>query len=336
MLAALSFFGKKNREIVKVQVACPYCGAAQPEPPLAMSTFCRSCGEHYRIEGGRGLGREGPNVSGLIRTMPKPPPPAENEPSAPPPAPDTGSSGPDQNQKGRLLPAWLKRPDTGPARVVTNSQGDVIKRPATPHEPEKKQVRCFECNHRQWVPIAAESTQCGRCSIYISLGDFVIRTPSSQNIRTRGDVVVEKKGSLIGCDIACHNLTVMGEISGSVDCSGVAHFKHSSKVIGSMHCKHLLVEKRCEVIFPQGLMAEEADVYGTLIGNVLCSGVIRIYPSGSVIGDATAKSIVMKDGGVLTGRMSIRQDLDITLPTKKRLTGRGSHMADQAEAEEPS
>ncbi|MEZ5432381.1 MAG: hypothetical protein R3F31_14630 [Verrucomicrobiales bacterium] len=35
-----------------------------------------------------------------------------------------------------------------------------------------------------------------------------------------------------------------------------------------------------------------------------------------MIGDATAKSIVMKDGGVLTGMMSIRQDLDIPFRQK--------------------
>ena len=283
-----------------------------------------------------GLGRDGPKVSGLIRSAVQSLPPLAAKPasdaaptgagnkapekSTPKPAPVSPLL-PKEESKGHLLSGWLKRDTPKRSKIFTTPKGDVIKKANQPHEPEKRLVRCFDCNHRQWVPISAESTQCGRCSVYISMGDLVIKNPSSQNIRTRGDVTVEKRGSLIGCDIACHNLTVMGQISGSVDCSGVAHFKHSSKVMGSMHCKHLIIEKRCEIFFPQGVMAEEVDVYGTLIGNVLCSGVIRIYPTASVIGDATAKSIVMKDGGVLTGMMSIRQNLDITLPTKKRSTG---------------
>lgn len=187
---------------------------------------------------------------------------------------------------------------------------------SAPIEPEKKPVRCFECGHIHEVSVAASSTQCARCSLYISLSDEHIREQYSRNIRTRGDVTIYRKGSVVGCEIACHNLTVQGKISGSVDCSGNAIFKNSGKVLGSMHCKHIIVDRKCEVDFPQGIIAESADIYGVVRGDILCSGTIHIFKTGSVLGDATAKAIVMKDGGVLTGQMSIQHDVDISLPEK--------------------
>ncbi|MCB1087775.1 MAG: polymer-forming cytoskeletal protein, partial [Verrucomicrobiae bacterium] len=178
-------------------------------------------------------------------------------------------------------------------------------------------VRCFECNHQQAVSNSATSTQCERCSVYISLVDYDITSPWSQNIRTRGNVHIRRRGEVVGCDIACHDLEVSGKVSASVDCSGNAVFHQSARIMGSMYCRHLHVDKRREVIFPQGVVAESADIYGTVRGNITCSGTIRIFKSGKVEGNAVAKSIDLKDGGVLSGRMSIQPKIDITLPEKK-------------------
>lgn len=183
--------------------------------------------------------------------------------------------------------------------------------------PNQRPVRCFDCGYLQYVSRVASSTQCGRCSVYISLEDYEITSPWSQNIHTRGDVVVGKKGSLGGCDVACHHLTVLGKLSASVDCSGNATFRGPSRVLGSMYCSHLRVEKKCQVSFPQGVVAKSADIYGEVDGNIVCSGTIRIFKSGSVQGDATASAVELKDGGVLSGKMDIQHDIEIPLPPKK-------------------
>lgn len=213
--------------------------------------------------------------------------------------------------KPKTVPLPAKRSFFGLGRLLQSRNVE-----ATIIEPEKKPIRCFECGHIHEVSVAATSTQCARCSLYISLSDQNIREQYSRNIRTRGNVTIHKKGSVVGCEIACHNLTVLGGISGSVDCSGNATFKNSGKVLGSMHCKHIVIEKKCEMDFPQGIIAESADIYGVVRGDILCSGTIHIFKTGSVLGDATAKAIVMKDGGVLTGQMNIQQDVNISLPEK--------------------
>ena len=289
----------------EVLLVCPHCGKEQTEPGLAISTFCRSCGEHYQIENGVALppfraDDPGPRFRSTV-----------TEGDAPS---STGFDDVDprdsQTTPEPVAPS-VKRSFFGFGWFLQNTDDE-----STSNEPEKKPIRCFECGHIHEVSIAASSTQCARCSLYISLSDQDIRSQYSRNVRTRGNVNIHRKGSVIGCEIACHDLTVLGKLSGSVDCSGNATFKNSGKVLGSMHCKHIVVDRKCELDFPQGIIAESADIYGVVRGDILCSGTIHIFKTGSVFGDATARAVVVKDGGVLTGQMRIQHDVDISLPKK--------------------
>lgn len=38
------------KKLDQVLVACPHCGHQQPEPPSAFSTFCKECGQHFRVQ----------------------------------------------------------------------------------------------------------------------------------------------------------------------------------------------------------------------------------------------------------------------------------------------
>lgn len=407
-------FGKKKKPRREIQLTCPFCGAGQTEPAIAISSFCRSCGEHFRIENGAAKAPPGARVSGIVPVYRDngsksgaESPPAGGGFSRENSLPSWQAAGPTRREppadsreggRGWLGEAREKKAETSrETRLPRHSNGgskdypvgarhgkfrqsmqeilegidgepeaveetvenavlgaaaqpvEALKEgsmeallggvlekmkikepapapeksptaavPAKPRgEPEKRLVRCFKCNHQQWVSLSAASTQCGRCSVYISLEDHEITRPWIQNIRTRGDVVVTRRGSLVGCDVACDNLTVAGKISASVDCSGNAHFRHSGTVMGNMHCKQLIVDKRCQLDFPQGVIAESAEIHGTIVGDITCSGTIRIFKNGAVLGDAVARAVILKDGGVLTGNMSIQPDLVIELPEKK-------------------
>lgn len=58
------------------------------------------------------------------------------------------------------------------------------------------EVRCFRCYHIQQVSRFAKSTQCERCSVYISLANYEVKAHKSHTLRTRGDIVIAKRGSL--------------------------------------------------------------------------------------------------------------------------------------------
>lgn len=414
---------RKRKEIL---LSCPACGREQREPALAISTYCRSCGIHYRIEDGQAVLPPGAMVSGISvlsieepeeEIVPARPKPEETKPQPALGAEARSLASEDEPRRG-VGETWMGKqedddetrsstttrrsganrsrkkggrkkkgkpgrnpeksaksnPDAngdssrsiapsgaGSSREAEDDDGDLhlgekaqpkevlregsmsamlgnavgkLSEEATEKRDEEfrprmprgfkpaphvlkggtlsREIRCFECNHKQMVSIAATSTQCARCSVYISLVNHEITTPWSQNIRTRGNVHVRKRGAVTGCDVACHDLEVDGRLSATVDCSGIAVFRQSARIMGHMHCKHLVVEKKCETIFPQGVWAESVEVFGTVVGDITCAGTIRIYKHGRVEGDATARAVDLKDGGELSGRMSIQSDLDIT------------------------
>ncbi|MEM9017526.1 MAG: polymer-forming cytoskeletal protein [Verrucomicrobiota bacterium] len=178
------------------------------------------------------------------------------------------------------------------------------------------EVRCFRCYHKQMVSRFAKSTQCERCSVYISLANYEVRTVKSHPLRTRGDITIGRRGGLRDCEIACHHLTVNGSIDAFVDCSGDAVFRSSGIVRGNLFCRKLMIEKNCEVTFPDGVLAERAEIQGKLLGDLTCSGLARVSRSGWISGDLRAVDIEVKEGGKVEGETKIDPDTTTDLPVK--------------------
>jgi cytoskeletal protein CcmA (bactofilin family) len=200
------------------------------------------------------------------------------------------------------------------------------KMPPNYKEPEKRkksgdhssdlEVRCFRCYHIQHVSRFAKSTQCERCSVYISLANYEVSRNQSHTLRTRGDITIAKRGGLKKCEVACHNLTVYGTIDAVVDCSGLAVFRRSGIVRGPVHCRKLVVEKTASVEFPDGILTEQADIQGNVRGDITCSGTVRVARSAEVDGNIRAVSIDMKDGATVSGEARIDPDVTTDLPVK--------------------
>lgn len=398
----------------RIDLACPACGFVQSEPAAVFSTFCRACGEHYRVKRGKVVARPGVAPSGIVKPLATARPgedllPAPDSPaSAPPPDRDDhwlrsaedgeealrslstpedeegeegdaaiatgaffglgGKGGSDQSAakeskspadairegdeadsaapeaEGRgaeaaehggggsdEAPVALGRNAVGRDALGSGSFGALIEgqRTAAPsgpsqmpadYEPQEGkpsaalsafEVRCFRCFHTQPVSRYAKSTQCARCSTYISLADYEIRARRSHTLRTRGDIVIRRRGGLRDCEIACHHLTVGGSIDARVDCSGDAVFRRGGLVRGHLYCRKLIVEKGAEVEFPDGAKAEHAEIHGRIVGDLVCGGLARVHRSGSVSGDLVAASIEIRDGGRVEGETRVDPETTI-------------------------
>lgn len=232
---------------------------------------------------------------------------------------DPGGTNESSEGAGESLPGV----PTAPASNAPASNAPVPPKPVAVKKSESDiqrtqiNVRCFRCHHRQWESKFAESTQCGRCNTYIRLDDYNIRQPTDRIIRTRGNIVVQRKGSLIGSDISCRNLLAMGTISTRLDCSGEARFRCSATIEGHLYCESLVVEKGTIVEFSDGVVTESAEIAGTLRGNVTCAGPVEIHRSGILDGDVKAREVRLSDGGTITGEMSIDTGLKMVLPVVK-------------------
>jgi cytoskeletal protein CcmA (bactofilin family) len=80
----------------QIEVACPACGAAQYEPRLVVSTFCKACGVHLTIEKKKvtasSVTRSGAVGINDLWENPTPKPTAAPTPTAPAPAPSQPES----------------------------------------------------------------------------------------------------------------------------------------------------------------------------------------------------------------------------------------------------
>ena len=168
-----------------------------------------------------------------------------------------------------------------------------------------KDVECFDCHHKFKVGRSAKSTNCPTCGVSICLEDVEINQPSTAVIRTRGDVLIRKHGSVNTSEIKCRDLKVYGGVSANIECAGDMHLRCSGTIIGEIHCKHFVVEKGSDVRFVNAIYAEEVEIQARIFGNIQSSGPLNITATGWIHGDVTARSVSIEPGGQLDGAMNI-------------------------------
>ena len=64
-------------------------------------------------------------------------------------------------------------------------------------------------------------------------------------------------------------------------------------------------------------MANRAEIAGHVIGNMTCSGKVRVARSGVIEGDLAAVDLELRDGGRITGETLIDPDTTTVLKLRK-------------------
>ena len=260
----------------RIQVACPECGHLQTEPALVVSTQCRACRSHFQVEDGKGVARTRP-VARLAKPRrepePEPPPPTKPRPAIPP------------------------RPAVPPPRPLLLR---LIQRPKPPRE-----VLCFHCQHLFKAIAEAQSSQCPKCGCYVNLLDHDIEENWNRAIETRGNVVIRKGGSFSGASLRCHHLTVLGTLSGPIECSGDLVIRASGKIPGTIHCRHLRVEKGARVEFLHPVTATSASIDGQVRGQISCTGSVTLHRRARMHGLVRCADLIVKAGAQHTGTIEL-------------------------------
>ena len=168
-----------------------------------------------------------------------------------------------------------------------------------------KDADCFECRHKFKVSRSSRSANCPQCGTLISLEDVEINMNSTQPIKTRGDVLIRKRGHLSTDIIQCRDLRCQGLFEANVHASGDAIFRATGTIIGEIHCRRFIIEKGADVTFMNVVRAEEVEIQARVTGTLISSGPLLIGSGGSVNGDVTARSVSIEPGGELNGGMNI-------------------------------
>jgi cytoskeletal protein CcmA (bactofilin family)/ribosomal protein S27E len=182
-----------------------------------------------------------------------------------------------------------------------------------------KEVVCFECSNKFKVGRSSRSASCSACGAFISLEDVELNAPSMQSVRTRGDVLIRKRGQLSAEHLYARELRCYGLVSANMYCTGDAIFRTSGTIVGELHCRKLIIEKGSEIKFMNPLHAEEVEIHSPITGNVFSKGPVLIGANGAVNGDVTARSVSIQPGGELNGAMNIiRSQVTAGVPPASR------------------
>lgn len=265
----------------RIQVTCPECGHVQTEPALVVSTLCRSCRANFQVRDGKGVVRSHP-VTRLAK------PRKDSDPEPEPPA-----------ATRRLQPLLTRSPLTVPPQSFFMRLFNPIKPP--------REITCFNCSYSYKAVGEAQSSQCPKCSTYISLVDYDINERWNRPIQTCGDVVIQKAGIVSGVTLRCHHLTVLGELAGSVECSGDLIIRSHGKIIGKVRCKNLRVEKGARVEFLNPVTAATAFIDGQVRGQIYCTGSITLEKRAHLQGLVRTSSLIVKPGAKHTGTIEMVQ-----------------------------
>jgi len=168
-----------------------------------------------------------------------------------------------------------------------------------------REVTCFNCGHAYKAIAEAQSSQCPKCSGYVSLMDYDITDHWNRRIQTCGDVIIQKTGVVSGVPLKCHNLTVLGELAGSVDCTGDLIIRSHGKIVGKVKCRNLRVEKGARVEFLNPVTAATAFIDGTVRGQISCTGAITLEKRAQLQGLVRTTSLVVKPGAKHTGTIEM-------------------------------
>ena len=266
----------------RIEVTCPECGHVQVEPALVVSTQCRVCRANYQVRDGQGVVRTHP-VTRLA------PPRKDTDPDPAPlvPKPQTALRlGPPGPPARSFLMRWLH-----------------------PLKP-RREVTCFSCSHAFTTIAEAQSSQCPKCCGYVSLLDYNITEPWNRLIQTCGNVVIQKTGAVAGTTLQCHNLTVLGSLAGAVVCTGDLVIRNHGKIIGTVQCRHLRIEKGARVEFLNPVTAITATIDGQVRGQISCSGAITLEKRARLQGLVRTTSLVVKSGAKHIGTIEMIPEPD--------------------------
>ena len=262
----------------RIEVLCPECGHSQAEPALVVSTQCRSCRANFQVREGKGVVRNRPITRLAV-------PRKDSDPEPEPPAPE------------KPTPMLRRGPVKQPPRSFLMRLFNPIKPP--------REIRCFNCGHSYTTIAEAQSSQCPKCSGYIGLENYDITDHWNRRIQTCGDVVIQKNGTVSGVTLQCHNLTVLGTLAGSVECSGDLIIRCHGKIVGTVICRNLRVEKGARVEFLNPVTAATAYIDGNVRGQISCSGAVTLEKRAHLQGLVRTTSLIVKPGAKHTGTIEM-------------------------------
>ena len=297
----------KKRDVS--MMICPECQHQQPESKIAVSTYCRSCSSHYKIIDGKAVTDSNIPINPFTSSSSKQADDVDSKESVTPEQNehDTPQAEPVYHQPN--LPIHNKQPDT--LDQFDELRAQLTKKVSSASQffhrkIERRKVKCLDCEHEHNAPAEASSTLCPACGAYVSLKNYIISNHWNGRIETRGNVTIQKKATVTGITIRCHDIVVLGTLKGGIDCSGDITLNSHSKIMGHVSCRRLIIDKRADVAFANEVRCEEAIIDGHVTGHFVCRGKLHLKKKAVLNGNIVVANMTIDKGARHNGQISIQ------------------------------
>ena len=169
-----------------------------------------------------------------------------------------------------------------------------------------KPVHCLKCGRTHEVSPKAQSTICPGCYAPIELVDVSINQSVSRAVDTRGHLKIGPK-AIVGNDwIVCGSARIEGVFTGHLRCEGEARLAMQKPCPGRISAGSVLVERKSRIESPHPIEADSFAIEGTLHGEVLSRGIVRVLKGGVLEGLVRAPALVVEKGGIHIGPCRIQ------------------------------
>ncbi len=302
---------------------CPECQHQQSESKFAISTYCRACGSHYKIS--HGIAATDSKIPNNPFASKKSANVKADEPvdrnaggehtlNAAATTPATESDQRDGQRDGQREEQNSSAQDpTQRATSLTSDLRAQLSQKASSassffqRKNKLRKVMCLQCDHEHEAPAEASSTLCSACGAYVSLKNYIINNHWNRRIETRGNVTIQKKGSVTDITVRCHDILVLGTLKGGIDCSGDITLNSHSKIMGNVSCRRLVIDKRADVAFANEVVCEEAIIDGHVTGHFVCTGKLHLKKKAVLNGNIVVANMTIDKGARHNGKISIQQ-----------------------------
>jgi cytoskeletal protein CcmA (bactofilin family)/ribosomal protein L40E len=153
---------------------------------------------------------------------------------------------------------------------------------------DTREVVCVKCGAPNLVAVAAFSTQCIKCSNYIELGKKVVKGVQTAKFYAHDDVLFEEGCSFKGMEATGRRMDVRGKVFSNLRATEEIIAAPGCSISGELHAPTVRIERGSTV-----------RVQALTCDRLLVSGAVEIS------GKLTAGEIVLSDGAVFTGRLTI-------------------------------
>ena len=174
--------------------------------------------------------------------------------------------------------------------------------------PSRTEIVCAGCGNAFELTGKNQQAICPKCRARMVIQDWVIEGVWDQDITTAGTVTVKPDGVITAGTITANNLVVEGRVEGGTQRVTRQLRLHAGAVwpASGIAARDLWLGPGAEYSACEpGLQVRNAELHGTYLGPLECSGKCVIHPSGCLDGRLAAARLEVLEGGGLLGEMRI-------------------------------